>query len=57
MPLIPHNMTDVLVQYDLDAHPDHLMPFDVQSPPVAPRMLFDTEAWPLCYQYSDDVLD
>ena len=37
--------------YDLDAHADHRMGFDVQSVPVAPRRVFDIEAWPLCYQY------
>ncbi|PLB35279.1 tyrosinase family protein [Aspergillus candidus] len=51
MPLTPHNMTDL--RYDLDAHADHQMPFDVQSVPVAPRKVFDTEAWPLCYRYTD----
>ena len=52
MPLTPHNMTDP--RYDFDAHADHQMPFDVQSVPVAPRRVFDTEAWPLCYRYADE---
>ncbi|TPX18679.1 uncharacterized protein E0L32_002536 [Thyridium curvatum] len=52
MPLTPHNMTSS--SYDLHAHADHLMPFDVQSVPVAPRMVFDIEAWPLCYRYADE---
>ncbi|PYI02568.1 hypothetical protein BO78DRAFT_422357 [Aspergillus sclerotiicarbonarius CBS 121057] len=51
MPLGPHNMSDP--SYDPDAHADHQMPFDVQSVPVAPRRVFDTEAWPLCYRYPD----
>ncbi|CAO2654359.1 Nn.00g110920.m01.CDS01 [Neocucurbitaria sp. VM-36] len=51
MPLGPHNMTDP--RYDLDAHADLQMPFDVQSVPVAPSSVFDTESWPLCYRYQD----
>ena len=52
MPFIPHNMTDP--RYDPDAHADHQMTFDVQSVPVAPRKVFDTQSWPLCYRYADD---
>ncbi|KAF3798337.1 Tyrosinase ustQ [Colletotrichum gloeosporioides] len=52
IPLNPKNMSDP--RYDLEAHADHLMPFDVQSVPVAPSRVFDTESWPLCYQYSDE---
>ncbi|KAJ4369101.1 hypothetical protein N0V83_006185 [Neocucurbitaria cava] len=52
MPLNPQNMTDP--RYDLNAHADHHMSFDVQSVPVAPRSVFDTESWPLCYRYTDE---
>lgn len=51
MPLDPHNMTHP--GYDLDAHADVQMPFDVQSVPMAPSSVFDTESWPLCYHYQD----
>ena len=51
MPMTPHNMTDP--RYDPDAHADQQMPFDVQSVPVTPRRVFDTESWPLCYRYTD----
>ena len=51
MPLKPHNMT--ASGYDRAANADVPMPFDVQSVPVAPRAVFDTQAWPLCYQYVD----
>lgn len=51
MPLSPHNMSDS--RYDINAHVDHRMPFDVQSVPVTPRSVFATEAWPLCYRYAD----
>ena len=40
-------------RYDIDAHADHRMDFDVWSVPVAPMALFDTEGWPLCYRYTD----
>jgi len=40
-------------RYDLGANSNHQMPFDVQSVPVEPRRVFDTESWPLCYQYTD----
>lgn len=64
IPLDPQNMTDpfsgILLNpqnmtkshYDFSAHADHRMGFDVQSVPVAPRSVFDTEAWPLCYRYT-----
>lgn len=45
-------MTDP--RYDPGAHADHQMTFDVQSVPVAPREVFDTQSWPLCYRYADD---
>ncbi|TDZ16719.1 Tyrosinase [Colletotrichum orbiculare MAFF 240422] len=48
VPLHPHKMNES--SYDFDAHADRKMPFDVQSVPVAPRRVFDTEAWPLCYR-------
>ncbi|CRG89666.1 hypothetical protein PISL3812_06705 [Talaromyces islandicus] len=52
MPLTAHNMT--YPRYDPDVNVDHQMPFDVQSVPVAPRTVLDTEAWPLCYRYTDE---
>lgn len=52
MPLKTHNMNGT--NYDIEASADVPMPFDVQSLPVAPRAVFDTEVWPLCYQYVDD---
>ncbi|TDZ36775.1 Tyrosinase ustQ [Colletotrichum spinosum] len=52
VPLHPHKMNES--SYDFDANADHKMPFDVQSVPVAPRKVFDTEAWPLCYRYADE---
>ncbi|PWY94454.1 monooxygenase-like protein [Aspergillus sclerotioniger CBS 115572] len=52
VPLTPYNMTDP--RYDLDAHADYQMPFDVLSVAMTPRMVFDTEGWPLCYQYIDE---
>ncbi|KAJ5382196.1 Di-copper centre-containing protein [Penicillium concentricum] len=52
MPVTPHNMTDP--RYDFGAHADHQMSFDVQSVPVTPRKVFDTEVWPLCYRYADE---
>ncbi|GLI73314.1 hypothetical protein PoHVEF18_001529 [Penicillium ochrochloron] len=52
LPFTPHNMTDP--RYDPGAHADHQMTFDVQSVPVAPREVFDTQSWPLCYRYADD---
>ncbi|OHE92547.1 monooxygenase [Colletotrichum orchidophilum] len=52
IPLHPNNTNDS--SYDLDANADHKMLFDVQSVPVAPSMVFDTEAWPLCYRYTDE---
>jgi tyrosinase len=45
-------MTDE--RYDLTAHADHRMGFDVQSVPVAPKDTLDIEAWPLCYRYTDE---
>ncbi|KAH3981818.1 hypothetical protein HBI70_152860 [Parastagonospora nodorum] len=51
IPLNPHNMSDP--RYDVEAHADHQMPFDVQSVPMMPSTLFDIEAWPLCYRYTD----
>lgn len=52
MPRIPHNMTDA--RYRLEAHAEHPMPFDIHSVPVAPKSVFDIEAWPLCYTYLDE---
>ncbi|KXH43499.1 hypothetical protein CSAL01_12853 [Colletotrichum salicis] len=52
IPFHSFNMSDV--QYDLNASADYEMPFDVQSVPVTPMKVFDTEAGPLCYQYVDE---
>ncbi|KAK1520758.1 monooxygenase [Colletotrichum costaricense] len=52
IPFHSFNMSDP--QYDVKASADYKMPFDVQSVPVTPRQVFDTEAGPLCYQYVDD---
>ncbi|KAF1953771.1 tyrosinase [Byssothecium circinans] len=52
IPLNPHNMFDP--RYDLEAHADHRMGFDVRSVPVAPSRVFDTESWPLCYRYTGE---
>lgn len=53
MPQTVHNMTSP--RYDPDAHVDHQMPFDTHSVPVAPREVLDTEAWPLCYRYTEEA--
>jgi tyrosinase len=49
MPLSTHNMTDS--RYRLGVQEDDKMYFDLHSVPVAPRDVFDHEAWPLCYRY------
>jgi tyrosinase len=41
-------------RYDPDARADYLMHFDVHGVPIAPMNLFDTESWPLCYQYAGE---
>jgi tyrosinase len=41
-------------RYDVHAHVDHQMPFDVHSVPVSTSKVFDTEAWPLCYKYTEE---
>lgn len=49
---IPLDVQDAETRrYDTTANAEHQMVFDVHSPPVRPGMLFDTEAWPLCYRY------
>jgi tyrosinase len=42
-------MTDS--RYHLGVQEDDEMRFDVHSVPIAPRNVFDHEAWPLCYRY------